>query len=128
MAIHFAKAIPLLRIFSVEKAQEFYLGYLGFSVDWEHRFEPSLPLYMQVSRAGLALHLTEHHGDCTPGSKVFVAMTGIASLHAELAARKYNYLRPGLQKAPWGATMLTVTDPFMNQILFSERDRTARDS
>ena len=68
MAIDFVKVIPLLRIFSVEKAQEFYIGYLGFKVDWEHRFEPSLPLYMQVARNGLSLHLTEHHGDCTPGT------------------------------------------------------------
>ena len=128
MAIDFAKTIPLLRIFSVEKAQEFYLGYPGFKVDWEHRFEPSLPLYMQVSRDGLALHLTEHHGDCTPGAKVFVEMTGVAELHAELKAKNYNYLRPGLEKAPWGATTLTVTDPFMNRILFSEPDRKARDS
>ena len=34
--ISFARAIPILRIFSVPKGHEFYLGYLGFSVDWEH--------------------------------------------------------------------------------------------
>ncbi|HBO82442.1 MAG TPA: glyoxalase/bleomycin resistance/extradiol dioxygenase family protein, partial [Cupriavidus sp.] len=28
-------AIPILRIFSVEKAREFYLDFLGFQVDWE---------------------------------------------------------------------------------------------
>ena len=122
MDIAFAKTIPLLRIFSVEKAREFYLDYLGCTADWEHRFEPALPLYMQVSRNGLTLHLTEHHGDCTPGAKVFVQMTGIAELHAELAAKGYNYLRPGLERAPWGATTLTLTDPFMNCILFSESD------
>ena len=122
MAIEFTKTIPLLRIFSVDKAKEFYVAYLGFKVDWEHRFEPSLPLYMQVSRGGLAVHLTEHHGDCTPGAKLFVEMTGVADLHAELTAKNYNYLRPGLEKAPWGATTLTVTDPFMNRILFSESD------
>ncbi len=120
MAMNFTKTIPLLRIFSVEKAQEFYIGYLGFKVDWEHRFEPSLPLYMQVSRGDLTLHLTEHHGDCTPGAKVFVEMTGVAELHAELTAKNYAYLRPGLEQAPWGATTVTLTDPFMNQILFSE--------
>jgi hypothetical protein len=27
---------PILRIFGVEKAKEFYVGYLGSSVDWEH--------------------------------------------------------------------------------------------
>jgi catechol 2,3-dioxygenase-like lactoylglutathione lyase family enzyme len=120
MAIDFAATVPVLRMFSVEKALEFYVGYLGFEMDWQHRFEPSLPLYMQVSRGGLKLHLSEHHGDCTPGAKVFVEMRGVAELHAELTARNYAYLRPGLERAPWGATTLTVTDPFMNRILFSE--------
>lgn len=122
MAVDFAKTIPILRIFSVEKAREFYLDYLGFKADWEHRFEPVLPLYMQVSRGGLLLHLSEHHGDCTPGAKVFVETKGVAALHAELAAKAYNYLRPGLEREPWGATTLTVTDPFMNRIVFSESD------
>jgi hypothetical protein len=122
MAIDLAKAVPVLRIFSAEKALEFYVGYLGFKVDWEHRFEPALPLYMQVSRGSFALHLTEHYGDCTPGSKVFVEMSGVAELHAELTAKNYNYLRPGLEKESWGATTVTVTDPFMNRIVFSESD------
>jgi hypothetical protein len=81
-----------------------------------------LPLYMQVSRGDLLLLLTEHHGDCVPGAKVFVEMTGVTGLHAELTAKNYSYLRPGLEKAPWGATTLTVTDPFMNRLLFSETD------
>lgn len=38
-------AIPLIRIFSEAKAKEFYVDFLGFSLDWEHRFEPGLPLY-----------------------------------------------------------------------------------
>jgi catechol 2,3-dioxygenase-like lactoylglutathione lyase family enzyme len=122
MSIDFAKTIPILRMFSVEKAQEFYIGYLGFKVDWEHRFEPTLPLYMQVSRGGLLLHLSEHHGDCTPGAKVFVQTTGVRELHAELTAKNYGYLRPGLEKEPWGATTVTVTDPFMNRIVFGESD------
>jgi hypothetical protein len=33
-----------------------------------HRFAPDLPLYMQVSRDGSVLHLSEHHGDCSPGA------------------------------------------------------------
>jgi hypothetical protein len=120
MVIEFGKVIPTLRIFSVEKTHEFYMGYLGFKVDWEHRFEPDLPLFMQVSRGSLLLNLSEHHGDCTPGSKVLVEMTGIRELHAELTAKNYGYLRPGLEEQPWGATTVTVTDPFMNRIVFSE--------
>ena len=57
-AISFQRAVPIIRIFDVPKAHEFYLGFLGFSVDWEHRFGDDFPLYTQVSRAGLALHLS----------------------------------------------------------------------
>jgi catechol 2,3-dioxygenase-like lactoylglutathione lyase family enzyme len=63
MAISFSRTIPILRMFNVEKAKEFYLGYLGFEVDWEHKFEEVAPIYMQVARAGLVLHLSEHYGD-----------------------------------------------------------------
>lgn len=36
-------AIPILRSFSEDKAREFYLGFLGFTLDWEHRFAPTAP-------------------------------------------------------------------------------------
>ena len=68
MTIAFQQTIPLLRIFDVAKAKEFYLDFLGFTIDWEHRFGNNFPLYAQISRPGLALHLSEHHGDASPGS------------------------------------------------------------
>lgn len=33
-------AIPILRIFDQAKAREFYLGFLGFEPEFEHRFGP----------------------------------------------------------------------------------------
>jgi catechol 2,3-dioxygenase-like lactoylglutathione lyase family enzyme len=42
-AITFIRTVPILRIFSVEKAKEFYCGFLGFTVNWEHTFEPGMP-------------------------------------------------------------------------------------
>ena len=62
------RTIPIVRIFDEAKAREFYVEFLGFKVDWEHRFEPGTPLYMQVSRDDCVLQLSEHHGDATPGS------------------------------------------------------------
>lgn len=118
--ISFSRTIPVLRIFSVDKAREFYIDYLGFTIDWEHRFADDLPLYMQVSRDGFVLHLSEHHGDATPGSRAFIVTNGIEALHEELAAKSYGYLRPELQDAPWGARVLEVTDPFGNRITFNE--------
>jgi ribosomal-protein-alanine N-acetyltransferase len=118
--IAFRPPVPIFRIFSLEKAQEFYLGFLGFQVDWEHRFEGDGPVYMQISRAGLILHLSEHHGDGTPGSIAYVPMTGVRALHRELTDKKYRHNRPGLEEQSWGMTELTVIDPFNNRITFGE--------
>jgi hypothetical protein len=68
MSIRALRVIPILRIFSVEKAREFYLDYVGCNHDWEHRFDDTAPLYMQVSRDGLVLQLSEHYGDGPPGA------------------------------------------------------------
>jgi catechol 2,3-dioxygenase-like lactoylglutathione lyase family enzyme len=119
-ALQFAPAIPILRIFDEAKAREFYVEYLGFTVDWEHRFEPELPLYLQVSRSGLVLHLSEHHGDGTPGTVLYCEMTGIEAFHAELSAKRYRYYRPGLSRE--ASTMeLSVEDGFGNGLRFCER-------
>ncbi len=118
--IAFTQTIPILRIFDVAKAREFYLDFLGFRVDWEHRFEPDLPLYMQITRGDLVLHLSEHHGDCCPGSTVFVPMRGIEAFHRELLAKNYGFNRPGLEIAPWNARCMEVVDPFGNRLRFSE--------
>ncbi len=66
------QTIPILRIFDEDKAREFHLGFLGMKLDWEHRFGPDFPIYMQVSKGNLVFHLSEHSGDCTPGSSVLV--------------------------------------------------------
>lgn len=121
-AIGFDQTVPILRIFSVDKAKEFYLDFLGFALDWEHRFADDFPLYMQISRGALCLHLSEHHGDACPGSTVFVRMRGVEALHRELTAKSYRYLRPGVERAPWGARVMEVTDPFGNRIRFNEDD------
>lgn len=84
MTPDFHRTVPVFRIFDVAKAHEFYLDYLGCTVDWEHRFEPGMPLYTQVSRGDLVLHLSEHHGDATPGSTVYTELSGVRALHAEL--------------------------------------------
>ncbi len=118
--IAFTGTMPILRIFSIEKAHAFYVDFLGFSVDWEHRFEASFPLYMQVSRAGLELHLSEHHGDATPGSTVFVTVQGIAAFRNELIAKPYLFTRPDIESMPWGS-VLEVIDPFGNRLRFCER-------
>jgi uncharacterized glyoxalase superfamily protein PhnB len=110
---------PILRIFDERKAREFYLDFLGFRLDWEHRFEPGLPLYMQVSRDACVLHLSEHHGDATPGSALRIASSDVDALQRELLARQYTYARPQVQVMPWGTRDMTVADPFGNRLVFT---------
>ena len=118
--MRFEQVIPILRIFSVQKAVEFYRDFLGFVVDWEDRFDAAAPVYMQVARDGLLLHLTEHHGDCCPGGTVFIRLTGLDAFHAEITARNYGFMRPGIEPAPWNARVMEVIDPFGNRLRFSE--------
>ena len=117
--MHVAQTIPILRIFDVAKALDFYRGFLGFAVDWEHRFEGTAPLYMQVSRDGCVLHLSEHHGDGTPGSAVFLRVTGLADYHREITAKGYGSMKPGLETGERGLEV-GVIDPFGNQLRFEE--------
>jgi uncharacterized glyoxalase superfamily protein PhnB len=114
------RAIPILRMFDVAKAREFFMDYLGFSVDFEHRFYEGAPLFMGISRGDVTLFLSEHHGDGSPGVHVVVQVDGIDDLHRELATKGYKYMNPGIQTQEWGARELRVDDPFGNQIAFSE--------
>lgn len=118
------QAIPIIRIFDEAKAKEFYLDFLGMSLDWEHRFEPDSPIYLQVSRGDLVFHLSEHSGDCSPGSKTFVNMDAIDALHREITSKGYRHSRPEISLAPWGDRVFEVIDPFSNRILFNERAAT----
>lgn len=119
--IAFEQAVPIVRMFDVAKAHEFYLGFLGFAVDWEHRYGDDFPLYTQISRGGLRLHLSEHAGDATPGGNMCVYMTGIRAFHEELSAKKYRYMRPGIERHG-DRLELQVIDPFNNRIRFMQID------
>ena len=122
MTLTHLRTVPILRSYDEAKAREFYVDWLGFSVDWEHRFDPNTPLYMQVSRDGIAFHISEHHGDGSPGSHVRVEIRGVREFYAELIARKYKNNRPGLERPDWGGIEFKVIDPVNNRITFSEAD------
>lgn len=116
-----ARTVPILRIFSVEKAKEFYVDYVGFKIEWEHRFGDNFPLYMQVSLGALVLHLSEHHGDACPGSAVRVEVTGLRAFHEQISAKEYGYQKPGIEETPWGSVSVTLLDPFGNRLVFDEK-------
>ncbi|SFS04654.1 glyoxalase superfamily protein [Yoonia litorea] len=112
-------ATPIFRIFDEERARDFYIRWLGFDLQFEHRFGPDMPLYLGLERDDFVLHLSEHYGDTTPGTRVRVRCEDLAALHAALAARPQKNLRLGSpQEQPWGDLQLTVLDPFGNRLTF----------
>lgn len=110
--------VPILRSFNEGEARDFYLRYLGFQLVWEHRFEAHMPLYMEVRRDACVVHLSEHHGDTTPGLRIRVQVDDVMALHGELHERNHPRMNPGIEDQPWGAREVTVIDPFSNRLTF----------
>jgi len=116
----FDSPIPILRSFDEFKAKEFYVGFLGFNIDWEHRFEDNFPLYMQLSKDGCIIHLSEHHGDSSPGASLRISTKNLELFQKELIDKQYKNARPGIQDMPWGTRDMAISDPFGNKLIFNE--------
>ena len=65
------------------------------------------------------LHLTEHHGDCTPGAAVRIEASAVENLRAEFLAKQYRHSRPSVESVPWGSREMSITDPFGNRLTFA---------
>lgn len=115
----FGKTTPILRIFDEAKAKEFYLDFLGFSLDFEHGFAADLPLYMQVSKDGCVLHLSEHHGDCSPGAAIRIETDELEVFCDRLVAKGYKNACPAIEVMPWGSQDMSIADPFGNRLTFT---------
>ncbi|MGW8815340.1 glyoxalase superfamily protein [Gordonia terrae] len=114
-------AVPVLRIFDVAAARRFYCEYLGCEVLFEHRFADDLPLYLRVGRGEIELDLSEHHGDGTPGSVVWIDATGLDALHGELRSRDHlTSIRPGIDRSAPGGPTMELIDPFHNVLRICE--------
>jgi hypothetical protein len=111
---------PIFRIFDIEKANIFYLNYLGFRLDWTHQYDKNMPIYCQVSLNEAVLHLSEHHGDSSPGSAIRIKISNLKNYHSSLIESEYTYSKPSIEKTPWNTIELTVIDPFSNRIIFYE--------
>ena len=114
----FRPAVPILRSFDEAKTKEFYVGFLGFAVDFEHRFEPDMPLYIGISRGECRIHLSEHFGDAAPGARIRIEVDDVKGLCEALGRKAYRNARPGWQDQEWGCTEMTIHDPSGNRLTF----------
>lgn len=118
--------VPVLRIMDEPRAREFYLGFLGFVVDFEFRAADNTPIYMQIRRGGCVLHLSEHFGDAAPGAALRIEADDVDALNRELLDRDDKYARPGVRDTAWRTREMTIADPFGNRLTFHQPVLTRR--
>jgi catechol 2,3-dioxygenase-like lactoylglutathione lyase family enzyme len=99
---------PVLRVVDASAAAEWYARHLGFTTEFEHRFEPGLPLYVGLVRDDARIHLSEHTGDARPGTLVYLWVPDVDSVAAACGVSV-------IDDNPWGRDF-EVTDADGNRI------------
>ena len=110
--------VPQLRITSARHSLPFYLDGLGFVIDWQHQFEPGFPLFLQLTRAGQTIFLTEHNGDCQVGGAVYFIVTDVDDCYRDFIARGLVTAAPP-ENTSWGTREMIITDPDGNRLRFA---------
>ena len=76
------EVVPILRVTDADVAVRWYER-LGFTKQWEHRFDPSCPAFVSIARGGARLFLSEHRGDARPDTLVGLRVSDVAAVEAE---------------------------------------------
>lgn len=77
--------IPPLRITDAPMSLSYYVDGLGFSADWQHQFEVGFPLFLQLTRNGQTIFLSEHSGDCQVGGAIYFKVASADACWKEFA-------------------------------------------
>jgi catechol 2,3-dioxygenase-like lactoylglutathione lyase family enzyme len=77
-----AEVVPILRVADADVAVRWYER-LGFTKQWEHRFDPSCPAFVSIACGGARLFLSEHRGDARPDTLVGLMVSDVDAVVAE---------------------------------------------
>lgn len=111
--------IPILRMYDLAATRRFYEDYLGCSLK-SQAGDGDGPAYLIYALGDIRLHLSSFPGDGTPGSVALIVTHALDALHAELHAKDYPFMNPGIDPAPGGGRQVTVIDPASNSLRFYE--------
>lgn len=76
------EVVPVLHVEDAAVAVAWYER-LGFTKEWEHRFEPGFPAFVSVARGNVRLYLSEHKGDARPDTLVHLYVSDIDAVSEE---------------------------------------------
>jgi len=104
-----AEVIPILRVANAASAVSWYER-LGFTKEWEHRFEPGMPAFVSIARGRARLFLSEHQGDARPDTLVYLVVNDIDAVVTEFGRPK--------EEPPYGCE-IELRDPDGNRVRIS---------
>jgi len=104
-----AEVIPILRVANAASAVSWYER-LGFTKEWEHRFEPGMPAFVSIARGRARLFLSEHQGDARPDTLVYLVVNDIDAVVTEFGRPK--------DEPPYGCE-IELRDPDGNRVRIS---------
>ncbi len=111
--------IPILRAADAQRSARFYCDVLGFTKDWEHRFGEGFPLYVQVSRGPISLHLSEHE-DAGQSTNLCIGVRDIDAVYAEFTGRGLETEGPP-EDRDYGVRDFGFKDPDGHHLVFCTR-------
>ncbi len=115
----FKHAIPVVRVKSSSRAEEFYCGLLGFELRFAYRPDQSSldPCYMGLVRDTAAVHVSSFAGDGIAGAAVYLLVDDVDAIAREL---KDNGATVTLEQTDqtWGNREMYVEDPDGNSVRF----------
>jgi hypothetical protein len=100
------EVIPVLRVRDAAEAVNWYRR-LGFSQEWEHRFEPNFPAFVCIARDRVRLFLSEHTGDARPDTLIYLRLRDL-----EAVAKEFGV---AVEQMPWGPEV-SLRDPDSNRL------------
>ena len=99
--------VPFLRVADAEASAEWYAR-LGFGIEWRHRLEPGLPLFIAISNGAARIFLSEHTGDARPDTLLYVYVDDVDTVAAEFGAK--------VELAPYDVREAEIRDPDGNRL------------
>jgi catechol 2,3-dioxygenase-like lactoylglutathione lyase family enzyme len=104
-------AVPILAVSDVDQALLWWRR-LGFTEEFRHVFEPGLPRFVGIRRDECHVYLSEHRGDASGPSLIYLWVEDVDGVAREFGAM--------VDEMPW-ARDCEITDPDGNRVRVATR-------